>query len=235
VIVGLLECDHIAERFRPAAGGDYLHLFTTLFAAHVPDVDLKPFDVIGGELPSNARDCDAWVCTGSRHGAYDGFEWIDRLSGFVREVAEAGVPLVGICFGHQLLAQALGGRVEKAATGWGAGVRRLHVDATAPWMDPAAHHLDLHFMHQDQVVELPVGAEVLGHTAHCEVAAFRVGEALLGIQAHPEFTSRYAGELLRAREERIGGPETADALSTLGRPTDEAVAARWIGNLLRGR
>lgn len=232
--VGLLECDHVRERFRPAAGGDYVDLFSALFGAHVPDISLKPYDVIGGDLPGDPAECEAWVCTGSRHGAYDGFEWIDRLEGFIRDVRDAAVPFAGICFGHQVLAQALGGRVELAASGWGAGIRRLHVDGAAPWIDPAADHLDLHFMHQDQVVELPPGAEVLGRADHCPVALFRVGDTMVGIQAHPEFTVGYAEALLVDRQELLGGSETTDALATLGRPTDEVVAAQWIGNLLRG-
>jgi GMP synthase-like glutamine amidotransferase len=89
-------------------------------------------------------------------------------------------------------------------------------------------------MHQDQVVALPPGAEVLGRAGHAPVAMFAVGPSSVGIQGHPEFTSVYAAALLADREERIGGPQTADAVATLGRPADEAVAARWIGNLLRG-
>jgi GMP synthase-like glutamine amidotransferase len=233
VIVGLLECDHVAERFRPAAGGDYVDLFGALFAAHVPGIDLKPYDVIGGEVPADPGECEAWLCTGSRYGAYDGFGWIDDLCGFIREVRDAAVPFVGVCFGHQVLAQALGGRVQKAASGWGAGVRRLEVVTPAPWMDPPAPHLDLHFMHQDQVVELPAGAHLLGRAGHCPVAMFQLG-SMIGIQAHPEFTATYSEALLRDRKERIGGDATAEALATLGRPAEEAVAAQWIGNRLRG-
>jgi len=232
LVVGLLECDHVRERFRLAAGGDYVDLFAGLFAAHAPEITLKRFDVIGGDLPSDPAECNGWLCSGSRHGAYDAFEWIERLSGFIRDVHEAVVPFAGICFGHQILAQALGGRVEKAASGWGAGIRRVHIDAPAAFMAPPAHHLDLHFMHQDQVVELPPGAEVLGHAEHCPVAVFRVGEAMLGIQAHPEFTVPYAEALLVDREELLGGSETTEALATLTCPTDEALAARWIANLV---
>jgi GMP synthase-like glutamine amidotransferase len=234
VNIGLLECDHVRERYRAASGGDYVDLFGRLFTAHVPDLVLKPYDVIGGELPGAPDECDGWVCSGSRHGTYDGFDWIEDLSAFLREVHAARVPVAGICFGHQVLAQALGGRVEKATTGWGAGIRRLELLGSAPWMAPAASHLDLHFMHQDQVVALPPGASLLGRAAHCPVAMFAVGPTTVGIQAHPEFTSTYSAALLADREERIGGPETADALATLGRPADEAVAAQWIGNLLRG-
>jgi GMP synthase-like glutamine amidotransferase len=232
VNIGLLECDHVRDRYRGAAGGDYADLFERLFADHVPELVLKPYDVIGGELPGAPDECDGWVCTGSRHGAYDGFSWIDDLSAFIGDVHGAGVPFAGICFGHQVLAQALGGRVAPAATGWGAGIRRLEVVRSASWMAPPAGHLDLHFMHQDQVVELPPGAVVLARAGHCPVAMFEVGTTTVGIQAHPEFTSAYSAALLADREERIGGPQTADALATLGRPADEAVAAQWIGNLL---
>lgn len=235
--IGLLECDHVRDRYREAAGGDYVDLFGRLFAGHVPDLVLRPYDVIGGELPGAPGECDGWVCTGSRHGAPDagtpGFEWIDDLSSFIRDVHGAGVPFVGICFGHQVLAQALGGQVTRAPGGWGAGVRRIEVTGTEPWMTPAAEHLDLHFMHQDQVVALPPGSAVLGRADHCPVAMFQVGPSSLGIQAHPEFTATYSAALLADREERIGGPETADALATLDRPADEAVAAQWMGNLLR--
>lgn len=232
MLVGLLECDHVDERFRDVTDGDYVDLFGRLFEGTVPDLELRPYDVVGGRLPGGPHECDAWLCTGSRHGAYDGHPWIEGLVGFIRDVAGAGRPFVGICFGHQALAQALGGRVERAPGGWGAGVREVVVREVRPWMDPPASSLRLHFMHQDQVVELPPGGTVLGSAAHCPVAVLAVGERLLGIQAHPEFTDGYSRALLVDRELRIGAEATAEAAATLGGPTDEATAARWIGRFL---
>jgi GMP synthase-like glutamine amidotransferase len=224
LLVGLLECDHVDERFRDASDGDYLQLFARLFGAHAPDLELRPYDVIGGELPAAPDECDGWVCTGSRHSAYDDLPWIAGLLDFIRAVAASGRPYVGICFGHQALAQALGGRVERSPDGWGAGVRPLALaDGTS---------LRLHFMHQDQVVELPPGGEALGSADHCPVAVLAVGDRLLGIQAHPEFTDAYTEALLVDRELRIGVEATADAMATLGGPTDDGAAARWIGRFL---
>ena len=234
MIVGLLECDHVDERFRDVTEGDYLELFGRLFDAHVPDLELRAFDVVGGELPDGPEVCDGWVCTGSRHSAYDDLPWIADLEAFIRDVAAAGRPFVGVCFGHQVLAQALGGRVERAS-GWGAGVRPVAIDAPRPWMAPAAGSLRLHFMHQDQVVALPHGATVLGSAEHCPVAVLAVGERMLGIQAHPEFTDAYSAALLADRELRIGREATADAASTLGGTTDDGTAARWIGRFLAQR
>lgn len=232
MIVGLLECDHVDDRFRDVTEGDYLELFGRLFGAHVPDLELRPYDVVGGELPDGPEACDGWVCTGSRHSAYDDLPWIAGLQEFIRQVAASDRPFVGICFGHQVLAQALGGRVERAGSGWGAGVRTVAVDAPRPWMEPGAASLRLHFMHQDQVVEVPPGASVVGSAPHCPVAVLAVGDRLLGIQAHPEFTDAYSKALLVDRELRIGPEATAEAAATLGGPTDDGTAARWIGRFL---
>ena len=224
MLVGLLECDHVDERFRAASEGDYLDLFGRLFGANVPELELRPYDVIGGELPASPDECDAWLCTGSRHSAYDDLPWIADLQAFIRAIAASDRPYVGICFGHQVLAQALGGRVERSTTGWGAGVRPVDVDGLGS--------LRLHFMHQDQVVELPPGGEVLGRAEHCEVAVLAVGDRMLGLQAHPEFTDSYSAALLADRELRIGVEATAEASATLGGPTDDGTAARWIGRFL---
>lgn len=238
--VGVLACDHVSEKYR-AIGGDYTDMFRTMFATHVPDagLELVPVDVIGGERPSGPDQFDGWLCTGSRHSVYDDLPWIADVSTVVRDVHAAGVPFVGVCFGHQLLAQALGGRVERAATGWGAGIERVTVDgATARALgsiSPPERSLALHFMHQDQVVELPPGGDVLGVADHCPVAIMAVGPRALGVQAHPEFTPAYTDALLADRVARIGEAEVTAARAGLDRPTDEAVVAGWMARLLTTR
>ena len=113
--VGLLECDHVLEKFRHIAG-DY----RDMFAVWLPQFELQAFDVRNGEFPSSVDACDAYLTTGSRFSAYDDEAWIQQLKDFVRQLHEAEKPFVGICFGHQVLAEALGGKVEKAESGWGA-------------------------------------------------------------------------------------------------------------------
>ena len=225
--IGLLECDHVDERFR-----DVTDDYATLFATLLPDVELVPFDVINGQLPKQADECDGWVATGSRHSVYEDLEWIKATGAFIRDVRDAEVPFVGVCFGHQLLAHGLGGEVRRLDGGWGAGIHQLDIVRREPWMEPAADACRLHFMHQDQVVRAPDGAVVLGCAPHCEVAMFRVGDAMLGVQAHPEFTVAYAEALLSDRTDRIGGDQAAAALASLTTPTDEAIVARWMARFL---
>jgi GMP synthase-like glutamine amidotransferase len=231
--LGVLECDHIDPRFRHI-GGDVVDMLRTLFDRHVAGagLELVPYDVVGGVLPEGPGECDAWLCPGSRHSVYDPLPWIADLVAFVREVHRAGRPYVGICFGHQVLAQALGGKVEPAATGWGAGVETITVDRAVAWMDPPAEELALHFMHQDQVVEPPPGGVVLGHAPHCSAALLVVGERMMGVQAHPEFTPAYTDALLVDRVARIGDEEVAAARAGLARPTDEATITRWMACIL---
>lgn len=227
VRVGLLECDHVDERFSVIAG-DYRDMFSAL----LPSLDLVPYDVVGGQVPADPGECDGWLCTGSRQSAYDDLGWIEALCGFVGDVRAAGTPFVGVCFGHQVLAHALGGRVERADAGWGVGVHAVEVAAPASWMDPPRGQVALQFMHQDQVTAVPEGAVVLGSSEHCPAAVMAVGKTMVGIQAHPEFGAEYARALIDARERSIGAERAGAARESLRSPTDESVVAGWMTRFL---
>jgi len=223
VRVGLLECDHVADRFR-AIAGDYGDMFDAAF----PALDLVRYDVVEGRLPASADECDGWMVTGSRYAAYDDEPWVHALTGFVRDVAASDRPFVGICFGHQVLAQALGGTVEKAATGWGVGPHVTEFIQTGP--------STLLYMHEDQVVEVPPGATVIGSTDHCPVAALQRG-SVVGVQAHPEFGPDYVEALLAERVERIGADKAAAARAALAAATslDSGLVAQSLQRHLTTR
>src|SRR5215211_7620985 len=133
--VGLLECDHVADDLRHIAG-DYRQMFAELFNRHAPQIELEYFDVCNRIFPASIDACDAYLTTGSKASVYDREDWIRDLKGFVQQLHDAGKPYVGICFGHQMLAEALGGKVEKTSRGWGIGVRDLNVVKTEDWMQP---------------------------------------------------------------------------------------------------
>ena len=232
--IGILGCDDVPERFKHIAGG-YRDMFEALLAPHIPDLTLTWFETCKGEVPAAPDACDAYVCTGSRYSVYDNLEWIATLNRFVQQVYEARKPFVGICFGHQVLAQALGGAVAKSDFGWGIGVHEMQILQPEPWMQPQQSDCRLQYMHADQVQRMPEGSALLASAAHCPVAMFRVGETMLGIEGHPEFPAAYEEALLLARRERIGAERVDAALKTLATPTDDRIAGRWIANFITRR
>jgi len=208
--------------------------FRTFFAQVPHHLTFVEYRITEGDFPPTVTACDAYLVTGSPHGVYDPEPWIAALADFLRQSYAAGQKLVGICFGHQMLAHALGGHAEKAAVGWGMGLRRFTIDATPGWMTPAQHQGQLYFCHQDQVVRLPVGAQRLAGDAFCPNALFVIGDQVLGIQGHPEFSTAFMAVLIEALGEQAGATVAAQAAASLheGVP-DGAVVAQWIVNFLQ--
>ena len=226
--IGLLECDEVTGRFAQISGG-----YRDMFAALLPEARFSYYEAHKGRQPGAPGECDAWLCTGSRYSAYDTMPWVGALARFIRDVHESKKPFVGICFGHQILAHALGGKVAKAPGGWGVGVLEVEILANEAWMRPARERLRIQHMHQDQVMRLPPGSVVLGRSEHCEIGMFRIGETMLGIEGHPEFTREFGEALIRARMERIGKARGEAALESLAQPTDSALLGRWIESFIR--
>jgi GMP synthase-like glutamine amidotransferase len=226
--IGLLVCDHVGPELR-GISGDYEDMFRRMFADH-DDVDIVAYDVIAGQLPSDPEECDAWLTTGSRHSVNDDEPWIRALEGFVREVAAADVPFIGICFGHQMLAKALGGSVVRSKQGWGVGVKEVDV---LPELGLGESYRVL-TSHQDQVETIPPGGEILGWNEHCPVSMLRVGSKMLGIQGHPEFDPAYSRALMELRRGRAI-PEllVEEGLASLDQAPDSGRLADWIIGVIK--
>ena len=154
--LGILDCHHMPERYRPIAG-TYTDMFRAMVAAVDPSIDVVGYDARGGQLPDELDECDSWLLTGSSGSVYDEGPWLADLSDLVRDLHAAHAPTVGVCFGHQLLAHALGGRTERAASGWGVGALPMAVTEPTDWMDPPLAEATLLYSHQDQVTVLPAG------------------------------------------------------------------------------
>ncbi len=225
--LGLLVCGQVPETLVPRFGR-YPAMFRALLGRVAPTLELVEYAVDAGELPDDLQACDGYLLTGSRYSVYDDEPWIRRLEEFVRELHAARRPMVGICFGHQMLGRALGGVTERATQGWGLGRQRMNVLATTPWMSPVATDYALFVTHQDQVTVLPPGSTHLASNAHCENAMFVVDDIALGIQAHPEFDVGYARELAQNRQDDITPERFAAAMDSFDQPVDADVVARWI-------
>ncbi len=212
--------------------GSYLTMFQDSFAACGADLELVDFHVQKGKLPDVDAGFDAYLCCGSPNSVYDDEPWIGKLLDFVRELDAKGRRMVGICFGHQLIAQALGGEVRKARQGWGVGNIKSEIVAQQPWMTPTVADLDLLYTHQDQVVRLPEAAELLLRAQHCPIAGFTIEDRFLAIQSHPEFKPEFLGALLNERRERIGSESVDAALPSLDREVDSKMVLGWISRFL---
>ena len=215
---GLLE-----ERF-----GRYPVMFERLLGR---DFDYQSYDVTAGDLPADPGDHDAYLVTGSPAGVYDPLPWIDPLKIFLRE-AKGRAKLVGICFGHQVMAEAFGGHVEKVDKGWGVGLHTYPIVQRDAWMDGSTA-VSVPASHQDQVVLQPPNTEVLASSLFTPYAALAWrDQPAISFQFHPEFSPDYAKALIELRRDRLADPEAA--IASLDRPNDNRRVAGWIRNFLTG-
>ena len=185
-------------------------------------------------LPDAPNAYDGFIVTGSAANAFDDDAWITNLGKFVRRAAERR-PVVGICFGHQLIARAFGGTVERAKAGWGIGVHTYDVVEAREWMDPSLSQFRLVVSHQDQVVEAPDGATVLASSAFCPIAAMQIGETVMTMQAHPEAPPDYASAVYELRRDVIGDDQVDAANASLHGAIDAEAVERWISRFLSSR
>jgi GMP synthase-like glutamine amidotransferase len=209
----------LIERF-----GRYPAMFEELLG-----MQAATYDVGAGSLPGDVGRHDAYLVTGSPAGVYDDLPWIAPLKTFLR-AAHGRARLVGICFGHQVMAEALGGRVEKSARGWGVGLHSYPIVRHEAWMDNVSL-VSVPASHQDQVVEQPPGAEVIASSLFTPYAAlaWRDGPSI-SFQFHPEFDPAYAKALIAERYDRTPDPESA--IASLDAPNDNARVGEWIRRFL---
>ena len=211
----------LAERF-----GDYPAMFERLLG---DGFEMTTFDVQAGELPADPCDYDAFLITGSPAGVYEDRPWIGPLLDFIRSARDR--KMVGICFGHQAMAQALGGKVEKSGNGWGVGLHNYPVVRTQPWMDTVAE-VAAPVSHQDQVVEQPPNTAVLIASDFTPYAALAwTDRPAISFQFHPEFEPDYAKALIAARRDRVPDPDAA--IASLDAPNDRERVGEWIRRFLR--
>jgi GMP synthase-like glutamine amidotransferase len=203
--------------------GDYPDMFERLLAGR--GLTFRTWHVENMDFPAGVHDADGWLITGSRHGAYEDHPFIPPLEDFIRRAYAERVPIVGICFGHQIVAQALGGRVEKYAGGWSVGPTEYEIEG---------EKVLLNAWHQDQVVKAPEGAKVIGSSAFCENAALVYDDVIFTVQPHPEFPDEFIDGLMRTRGKgRVPDDLMARAAERLGRPNASPRMADRIADFFK--
>lgn len=228
--INLLLCDTFPGLL-PESIPSHESMFFDLFRPINPDLTFDICRVLEGELPEQFETDTLYLIPGSNNAAYDDLPWIFTLQDWIRKAAARKVPLVGICFGHQLIAQALSGCVERFPGGWGVGIREMGVlDADLlPYFPDRKMRLIVN--HHDQVTRLPEGAIPIATSDFCRYEGFRIGHHILTFQGHPEFTVDYERHLILNHAENEDATVKQRALETLVtlRPQGNIVAKFLIG------
>ena len=235
--IGILQTDRVRDEFIEEFG-DYPAMFEQLLyrcAAHVQPsmtISIDTFEVQQGTFPV-ADNYDGFVITGSRDSVYDDFPWIAELVEFLRGVHEKQQKIVGICFGHQLMAHYFGGETTVAEIGWSVGVKTSRMLAGADWMQPERKQFNLLSSHKDQVSHLPENARIFASSEFCPIAGFTLGEHVLTFQGHPEFSKAYSAALMQTRREILGESTYHEGMTSLDESLDAEVIGQWMLNFLR--
>ncbi len=232
--VGLLVCGAFSDEIMKKYDGVYEDFFIDGLLAADSSLNFVSYAVYKGIFPASVHECDSWLITGSKNGVYENLPWMLRLQDFIKEVYDTGIPQVGICFGHQIMAQALGGQVEKSDSGWGLGYQEYEMlEEFSGFSDV----LKLHAIHQDQIVAVPEDARVIARTDHCPNAALIYKGTAFSMQPHPEFSREFEIDLISS----ILGDSVPEALGRKaikgleGTKVDNQEVMKMMARFLKGQ
>ncbi|MCV6600282.1 MAG: type 1 glutamine amidotransferase [Cohaesibacter sp.] len=206
--------------------------FQAAISPWLPEAKWHVTSAVNDPLPK-AENYDGYLITGGKYSVFEQYDWQDRLLAFIRELDEKAIPLVGICYGHQAIATALGGETERSDKGWGIGLMDISLTDRPNWLQAPQRDLMLHSMHQDQVSKMPQGAKLFLASDFCPIGGFYKDKTYLAIQQHPDFTPEVNRHLIEKRYERIGAERADKALKSLQEHDDTPIAAQWIADFLR--
>lgn len=227
-MIGILNAYHFD------ANADYQKEYSRLFLDFVQSVfperknNIIEYKVAQGKFPKSVKECGLWFITGSPKSVYDDIPWIHQLNEFVNELHQNKVKTIGICFGHQMIAHALGGKVTKSPKGWGVGIRDFKIIQRQAWMSPSAQKLSLFFSHQDQVKKPPAEAQLLATDEFCPHQMMQIGEHILTLQGHPEFSVKFAKDLFGSLKNMIDSETYELAMLSCQRSNDYKTMSDWI-------
>ncbi len=230
--LGVLKTDDVRPEWVETYG-EYPDMFAALLRDVDPTLEIEVFDVQRGEYPDDIDQVDAYLITGSKSSVYEDREWIHQLADFVRCLKQARKKLVGICFGHQMIAQALGGKTEKSEKGWGVARHTVELTENAKRFADAGTAFSILVSHQDQVVVPAEGAEVLASSEFCPIAMCQIDGHILSFQGHPEFMPGYSQQLLDLRRDIYGDQLYQQGVDSLSLPLDQSLVAGWIMDFIR--
>ena len=230
--IGILNTDTLKTEF-DTKYGQYPAMFRNVLLQADPNIQIHSYEVQFGDYPATLDECDAYLITGSKVSAYDDIPWINELKIFVRALHQHQKKLIGICFGHQLIAEALGGKVQRSKGGWHVGVHRATLKKNTVLFGSTNQEFNLIYNHQDQVLEIPQESNLLASCKNCPVAMLAIKDHILSFQGHVEFNVAYAIDLLKMRRSILGEDTYLKACNSLKEKTENAKVTDWILKFLK--
>lgn len=231
--LGILQTNHDKSVEVGDAFPDDAHRFRDLFDAQDQRFQYRVYMTIGGEVPKDLDEQDAYMITGSPLSVLDPHVFTDDLMDFIRRCDAARKPLFGACFGHQAIALALGGTVERSSLGYNVGIEETRFHTHKDWMTPARDALPMYVFHEDQVTSLPEGCTLLGASDNCKIASFSKGAHIFTTQAHPEFSHDFMACVLRFMESKLPKAQALAAWDSLSLDQDGAVFGTWCTDFFK--
>jgi GMP synthase-like glutamine amidotransferase len=231
----IIETGQAPEAIR-ADWPSYPDMFENLLAPHLPGWSYDSIHLSQGATLTDPATLDATLITGSPAGVYDHTPWMSPLMDFIRWSAAATLPQIGICFGHQAIAHALGAQVGKSDKGWGIGRHVYDIVALQSWMgETPPETFSLGVSHQDQVQSLPPGATLVGQSDFCEYAALAYPAIkAISFQGHPEFSPAFNCALYSIRKGTALPIDMVDAAEeSLKTPVDNDLVGQWMATFLQ--
>ena len=234
--IGLLDADHLRPSIIRRYGcyaDKFIQFLSPLNNNLKIPITFTRYNVLEFEYPQSLEENDCYFITGSQYSTYEDLTWIKKLEDFIQQCHNNETKLVGICFGHQLIAQSLGGKVEKNTKGWELGVTATHITRGLEWMQPSREFFFSLVSHQDQVSQLPEHAINFAETNLCPYSGFTIDKHILTLQGHPEFSKNYVKLIIKLQSKNLSSEQHKSALSSLNQSIDSELILAWIFNFLK--
>ena len=234
--VAILQCDEVREVFLPQFE-QYSEMIIRMFDVINASLEFEIFDCQKGHYPDDIDAYDFYITTGSKAGVYENLPWIDQLVKFIQRLDNHKKKLIGICFGHQIIAMALKGKVEKSDKGWGVGIATNRIINRPGWMkeNESDHKQELNIIvsHQDQITLLPNDALIIAESDFCPYFVVQWNSHFLSVQGHPEWQTDYSRALMIDRKDIIPAERIEQGLNSLSTEPDNTLFTRWIMDFVR--
>ena len=233
MLVGILKCDTVFSSLS-AEFGEYPEMMMRAFSETDDTLKFKTYLTDLGQLPDEADDCDAYIITGSRHSVFDVEElWINQLRDFIVRLNKLGLKIIGIGFGHQLIAEAMNGKIERADLGWKIGIHTAQIQQPQKFMQPESPFFHVVMMCEDQIQTVPDSATVIATSSNCESLMLQYNNNILSIQGHPEYSQKFAKSLINTKKDQFPSKRLEKGLASLAeKEPDTKLIFQWFVNFL---